>query len=322
MTRQPASRDSSGTCSRTSPHDETMQTLRQAYSGRHRDSWSRISAAVPTERVPSTRGRRLRHPSDPEPRGARRDDGIGSIRRRGLGRRAAATVSTFVMELELELPEDPYTKEYRERVFELFRFVRGETYDSTNERTPIDLDACVLPRSRTRRRAPKPWKPADGDRSPDQDDGLPPVESGTRARLWLGKRRSRLAQMGHAVTAIDIDPSMASSSASEPDGWGSHRRSHGRLLPARRPRTTVRRRAVRRELPSFLRSPGSVGQAWIGSCPREASSSSPRSRSRMRCRPLVPAARRRIAVADQATRLARARVPGAVLRKHSSVRLG
>jgi 2-polyprenyl-3-methyl-5-hydroxy-6-metoxy-1,4-benzoquinol methylase len=116
---------------------------------------------------------------------------------------------TFAMQLELELPDDPYSEAYRERVFELFQLVRGEAYDPSNERTTFDLEASVA--------APFPYGTQSADTVGNQlmaighlikTMALPPGSQLLELGCGWGNVSLALAQMGHHVTAIDIDPSM------------------------------------------------------------------------------------------------------------------
>lgn len=117
---------------------------------------------------------------------------------------------SFAMELELKLPDDPYSQAYRERVFELFRFVRGASYDSSNERTTIDLEACVA--------APFPYATQSAETVGNQllavghlikTMALAPGSQVLELGCGWGNVTLALAQMGQRVTAIDIDPQMA-----------------------------------------------------------------------------------------------------------------
>ena len=117
---------------------------------------------------------------------------------------------TFAFELELRLPDDPYAEAYRERVFELFELVRGERYDPSNERTPIDLDACAA--------APFPYATQSPETVGDQlmaighlikTMNLRPKSRVLELGSGWGNVALALAQMGHSVTTIDIDPGMA-----------------------------------------------------------------------------------------------------------------
>jgi SAM-dependent methyltransferase len=46
--------------------------------------------------------------------------------------------TTFKMEFPFDLPDDPYSKEYADRQFELYRYLRGESYHPSNEVTEFD----------------------------------------------------------------------------------------------------------------------------------------------------------------------------------------
>ena len=116
---------------------------------------------------------------------------------------------TFVMELDHQLPEDPYTEEYRERVFELFELIRGGPYDASNERTPIDLESCVT--------SPFPYATQSAATVGDQliaighvikTMALRPKSRILELGSGWGNLAIALAQMGHSMTTIDIDPGM------------------------------------------------------------------------------------------------------------------
>jgi 2-polyprenyl-3-methyl-5-hydroxy-6-metoxy-1,4-benzoquinol methylase len=116
---------------------------------------------------------------------------------------------SFTMELELALPPNPYGEAYRRRVFELFRLVNGRPYDPENERTAINLECSV--------RSPFPYATQSAETVGNQllamghvikTMGLPPGRRVLELGSGWGNVSLALAQMGHAVTAVDIDPAM------------------------------------------------------------------------------------------------------------------
>ena len=95
------------------------------------------------------------------------------------------------------------------RHFEIFEFIHGRPYESTNERTPIDLDACVT--------TPYAYATQSAETVGNQLMGIGHLIKTMALRaehqvLELGSGWGNvalpLAQVGHAVTAIDIDPNM------------------------------------------------------------------------------------------------------------------
>jgi ubiquinone/menaquinone biosynthesis C-methylase UbiE len=115
---------------------------------------------------------------------------------------------TFVMDLQLGLPSDPYSPEYRARVFELYQFLRGESYELSAESTIFDYDAAVV--------APFPYSTGSAQTVGDQllavghivkTMALPPGSRVLELGPGWGNTTLALAQMGHHVTAVDIDPS-------------------------------------------------------------------------------------------------------------------
>ena len=113
----------------------------------------------------------------------------------------------FRMELRLDLPADPYSPEYRAKVFELYEWLHGSPYTPANEVSSFDVVAA----------ADRPFPYA--TESP-QTVGNHLIAVGHIIRTMNLAPRSRvlelgagwgnttlaLAQMGHDVTAIDIEP--------------------------------------------------------------------------------------------------------------------
>lgn len=118
---------------------------------------------------------------------------------------------TFVMELDLGLPDDPYSDQYRQRVFECFAYLRGRPYDPRDERTPIDPATCVS--------TPFPYATGSAETVGNtlmaighliKTMALQPSSRVLEFGSGWGNVALPLAQMGHEVTALDIDPSMSS----------------------------------------------------------------------------------------------------------------
>jgi ubiquinone/menaquinone biosynthesis C-methylase UbiE len=114
---------------------------------------------------------------------------------------------TFRMELELDLPADPFSDEYRQKVFELYEWLHGRPYEPCNEVTPFDVEAAAD--------SPFPYVTHSAQtvgnhliavghviRTLDLPPGSRVLEFGPG---W-GNTTLALAQMGHHVTAIDIEP--------------------------------------------------------------------------------------------------------------------
>jgi len=113
--------------------------------------------------------------------------------------------ATFRMELDQQMPENPFSDEYRAAVFDLYEWLHGKPYTATNEFTPFDVDACA--------NAPFPYATHSGVtvgnhliavghviRTLNLPAGSRVLEFGPG---W-GNTTLALAQMGHHVTAVDI----------------------------------------------------------------------------------------------------------------------
>ena len=115
---------------------------------------------------------------------------------------------TFRMQLDLDLPPDPYSPEYRGAVLDLYEWVRGKPYDLANERTAgLDATQCVA--------SPFPYRTRSSATVGDCLVGLghiirlldlPPESHILELGAGWGNLSLALVQMGHRVTAIDIDP--------------------------------------------------------------------------------------------------------------------
>ncbi len=92
-------------------------------------------------------------------------------------------------------------------MFELYRFLRGEGYDVSAESTPFDVEAAVV--------APFPYSTQSAQTVGNQlmaighiikTMDLPPGSRVLELGPGWGNTTLALAQMGHHVTAMDIDP--------------------------------------------------------------------------------------------------------------------
>jgi ubiquinone/menaquinone biosynthesis C-methylase UbiE len=112
---------------------------------------------------------------------------------------------TYRMELDLELPEDPFSDEYRERMMELYHWLHGESYETDNEHTLFDPELG--------KRSPFPYItqscPTVGQHLITLGSVIKLLELEPRSSVlelgagW-GNLTLALAQMGHQVTAIDV----------------------------------------------------------------------------------------------------------------------
>jgi ubiquinone/menaquinone biosynthesis C-methylase UbiE len=92
-------------------------------------------------------------------------------------------------------------------VFDLYRFLRGDSYKLSAESTPFDFDAALV--------APFPYSTGSAQTVGNQlmaighimkTMALPPGSRVLELGPGWGNTTLALAQMGHHVTAIDIDP--------------------------------------------------------------------------------------------------------------------
>ena len=112
----------------------------------------------------------------------------------------------FRMDLELEMPEDPWSAEYRAKVFQTYELLHGSPYGVVNEVTDaIDLGVHVG--------RPFPYITASGETVANQliaighivrTLALPPNSRVLELGSGWANPALALAQMGHQVTAVDI----------------------------------------------------------------------------------------------------------------------
>ncbi len=113
----------------------------------------------------------------------------------------------FRMQLDLKMPADPYSEEYRRAVFELYEWLHGRPYDAKNESTPFDVESAAD--------VPFPYmtKSAQtvGNHLIAVGHVIRTLDLAPESRVlefgpgW-GNTTLALARMGHDVTAIDIEP--------------------------------------------------------------------------------------------------------------------
>ena len=113
--------------------------------------------------------------------------------------------ATFRMELDKDMPRDPYSEEYRRAVFELYEWLHGKPYDPGNEFTLFELARYID--------VPFPYATQSGQTVGDhliaighliRTLNLPPNSRVLEFGPGWGNTTLALAQMGHEVTAIDI----------------------------------------------------------------------------------------------------------------------
>lgn len=116
-----------------------------------------------------------------------------------------AGFTTFRMELDQTMPDDPFSEEYRLRVMELYEWLHGSPYELRNEHVLFEFDRFVD--------APFPYSTQNGVTVGNQLMAIGHVirtlDLPAKSRVlefgagW-GNTTLALAQMGHSVTVIDI----------------------------------------------------------------------------------------------------------------------
>lgn len=118
---------------------------------------------------------------------------------------ARQVFGSFTMVPPSDIPADPYSKEYSDRQFELYRFVSGhDSYEVGNERSGFPVDA----------NCPFPYYTQSAETVGSQlmaigfiikTLGLPPGSSILDLGSGWGNTTIELARMGYDVTVLDID---------------------------------------------------------------------------------------------------------------------
>ncbi len=113
--------------------------------------------------------------------------------------------ATFRMEIDLQMPPDPYSDEYHRAVFDLYEWLHGKPYDPTNEFTSFEVARYTD--------VPFPYATQSGPTVGNyliavghviRTLDLPPKSRVLEFGPGWGATTLALAQMGHDVTAVDI----------------------------------------------------------------------------------------------------------------------
>lgn len=113
----------------------------------------------------------------------------------------------FRMEIPTSMPADPWSPEYSAKVFEMYEFLHGRPYSVSNEVSEFDFESHV--------RSPFPYNTGSSATVGAHLIGvghlirtldLPPKSRVLELGPGWGNTTLALAQMGHDVTAIDIEP--------------------------------------------------------------------------------------------------------------------
>lgn len=116
----------------------------------------------------------------------------------------------FGLELDLAFPEDPYSPEYLDQVFAAYELVSERPYDVSCERTAYDVEESLT--------RPFPYATESSQLVGDQlmamghvikTMALAPRSSVLELGAGSGNTALALAQLGHRVTTLDVDPKSA-----------------------------------------------------------------------------------------------------------------
>jgi len=117
--------------------------------------------------------------------------------------------STFRMEIDLQMPDDPFSEEYHRKVFDLYEWLHGKPYAPSNEIMAFEVARYTD--------VPFPYATQSGRTVGNYLIGmghvirtldLPPKSRLLEFGPGCGNTTLALAQMGHQVTAIDIAPNI------------------------------------------------------------------------------------------------------------------
>jgi 2-polyprenyl-3-methyl-5-hydroxy-6-metoxy-1,4-benzoquinol methylase len=117
--------------------------------------------------------------------------------------------STFRMDIDLHMPDDPYSEEYRERVFDLYEWLHGKPYGPDNEIMAFDVATSAdvpFPYVTQSGRTVGNYLMSVGHVIRTLD--LPPKSRVLEFGPGCGNTTLALARMGHHVTAVDIGPNV------------------------------------------------------------------------------------------------------------------
>jgi 2-polyprenyl-3-methyl-5-hydroxy-6-metoxy-1,4-benzoquinol methylase len=128
---------------------------------------------------------------------------------------------TFEMHLELDLPDDPFSEEYRLQVLRMYEYLHGKPYDTRHEREPFDVAEAVA--------RPFPYSTGSAATVGNQLIAIGHIirtlDLGSGSRVlelgpgW-GNTTLAMAQMGYEVTALDIDEKFVELIATRADRLG------------------------------------------------------------------------------------------------------
>ena len=113
--------------------------------------------------------------------------------------------ATFRMELDLRMPDDPYSDEYHRAVFDLYEWLHGKPYAPSNEFTLFEVARYAdVPFPYATQSAQTVGNYLIGVGHVIRTLDLPPKSRVLEFGPGWGNTTLALAQMGHHVTAIDI----------------------------------------------------------------------------------------------------------------------
>lgn len=113
--------------------------------------------------------------------------------------------ATFRMELDVEMPHDPFSDEYRDAVFNLYEWLHGAPYEPRNEFTLFEVERYTnVPFPYATQSATTVGNYLIGMGHVIRTLNLPPKSRILEFGPGFGNTTIALAQMGHDVTAIDI----------------------------------------------------------------------------------------------------------------------
>lgn len=113
----------------------------------------------------------------------------------------------YHMDLDLDVPDDPFSDEYRDAVLRWYEWLHGKAYEPTNEVTAFDVDAAL--------RRPFPYMTGSTRVTGDhmillgntlRIMDLPPGSRILEVGPGWGHLADALSRMGHEVTVVDIEP--------------------------------------------------------------------------------------------------------------------
>jgi SAM-dependent methyltransferase len=113
----------------------------------------------------------------------------------------------FEMRIDLELPDDPYSDEYRTAMLGFYEWLHGAPYDPSHEVTSFDVEeAADKPFPYSTQSAMTVGNHLIAVGHVIRTLGLPPRSRVLEFGPGWGNTTLALARMGHVVTAVDIEP--------------------------------------------------------------------------------------------------------------------